>query len=84
MDSKKKAAQDLKKTKYALLKNPENLTENQQAQLTFLTEANPRLHRAYLLKENLRLALKAGPDEIGSLMKKMDELGAAMPDSGIS
>lgn len=70
VDSKKKAAQDLKKTKYALLKNPENLSENQKAQLTFLTEANPRLYRAYLLKENLRLALKAGPDEIGSLLKK--------------
>ena len=69
-DSKRKAVQDLKKTKYALLKNPENLTENQQAQLTFLTEANPRLYRAYLLKENLRLALKAGPDEIGSLLIK--------------
>ena len=36
----------------------------------WLTEANPRLYRAYLLKENLRLALKAGPDEIGSLLIK--------------
>lgn len=26
--------------------------------------ANPKLYRAYLLKENLRLALKASPDEI--------------------
>lgn len=45
---------------------------NQETQLQFLTKANPKLYRAYLLKENLRLALKAGPDEIvGALTKWM-------------
>ena len=40
--------------------------------MDFLTKANPKLYRAYLLKENLRLALKAGPNEIvGLLMKWM-------------
>lgn len=68
----KKQAKAAKNIRYALLKNPEHLSENQQAQLQFLTKANPKLYRAYLLKENLRLALKAGPDEItGALSKWM-------------
>ena len=68
----KKQAKTMKNLRYALLKNPEHLSENQQAQLQFLTKANPSLYRAYLLKENLRLALKAGPDEItGALTKWM-------------
>ena len=46
------------------------MSENQQAQLQFLTKANPTLYRAYLLKENLRLALKAGPDEIAGALTK--------------
>ena len=71
-NSEKEKAKGIKNTRYALLKNPENLTENQKSQLDFLTKANPKLYRAYLLKENLRLALKAGPDEIvGLLMKWM-------------
>jgi len=67
---KKKAAGNLKGTRYALLKNPGNLTDKQKAQLEFLMVANPKLYRAYLLKEDLRLALKAGPDEIEQLLKK--------------
>ena len=35
-----------------------------------LTTANPRLYRAYLLKEDLRLALKAGYESIGELLRK--------------
>ncbi len=34
------------------------------------TKANPRLYRAYLLKEGLRLALKAGSDEISEALTK--------------
>lgn len=64
VNPEKKDAKALKNLRYVLLKNPEHLSENQKEQLKFLTEANPRLHRAYLLKEGLRLALKAGPDEI--------------------
>ena len=66
----KKQAKTLKNLRYALLKNPENLSENQRTQLQFLTKANPKLYRAYLLKENLRLALKAGPDEIAEALTK--------------
>ena len=66
----KKQANKIKTLRYALLKNPENLSENQQAQIQFLTKANPQLYRAYLLKENLRLALKADPDEISDALIK--------------
>jgi transposase len=41
-----------------LLKNPENLTKTQQAQLELLTKSHPELYKAYLLKERLRLLFK--------------------------
>ena len=66
----KKLSKDLKVTRYALLKNPQDLTEHQNEQLKFLATANQRLYRAYLLKEDLRLALKAGYDSIGDLLRK--------------
>ena len=48
-------ARALKGARYALWKNPENLTENQQVKLAWIAATDPRLHRAYLLKEGLRL-----------------------------
>lgn len=68
----KKEAASIKNYRYALLKNPENLTDRQKEQLEFLVDANPRLYRAYLLKKKLRLALKAAPD------KNADELTSWM------
>jgi transposase len=50
----------LKKARFALWKNPEDLTAGQRAQLAFIAKAHPTLHRAYLLKEGLRMALKQG------------------------
>jgi len=70
VNPEKKQAKAVKNLRYVLLKNPENLSENQQAQLEFLTQANPRLYRAYLLKEGLRLALKAGADGIEYALNK--------------
>ena len=40
--------------RYALWKNPENLTDSQAAKLAWIAKTDPRLHRAYLLKEGLR------------------------------
>lgn len=60
----KKAARAVKGLRYPLLKNPEDLTERQAADLEMAAISNPRLYRAYLLKEGLRLALKAPADEI--------------------
>ena len=40
--------------RYALWKNPENLTESKHDKLAWIAKTDPRLHRAYLLKEGLR------------------------------
>ena len=47
-------ASDLKGARFALWKNPEDLTERQQAKLASIQRTNERLYRAYLLKEQLR------------------------------
>jgi transposase len=47
-------ARRLKHARYALWKNPENLTENQLHKLAWIAKTDPRLHRGYLLKEGLR------------------------------
>ena len=48
------AAKDLKGARFALWKNPENLTDRQAAKLSSIQKTNARLYRAYLLKEQLR------------------------------
>ena len=47
-------ARRLKHARYALWKNPENLTDRQREKLAWIAKTDPRLHRAYLLKEGLR------------------------------
>ncbi len=47
-------ARGLKRARYALWKNPENLTEHQRTKLAWIAKCDPRLYRAYLLKEGLR------------------------------
>ena len=51
-------ADEIKGSAYALGKAPEHLTEKQQLRVSLITSQNPRLYRAYLLKEQLRLLLK--------------------------
>ena len=51
-------AKDLKGARWALWKNPEDLTVNQSAQLEWIVKTNPRRYRAYLLKEGLRTVFK--------------------------
>ncbi|EWT01938.1 transposase, partial [Intrasporangium chromatireducens Q5-1] len=51
-------AKDLKGARYALWKNPENLTDKQQAKLAWVAKIDPRLYRGYLLKEGLRLVFQ--------------------------
>ena len=48
----------LKGARYSLWKNPEDLTENQQAMLAWIATTDPKLYRAYLLKEGLRLVFQ--------------------------
>jgi transposase len=47
-------AKDLKGARFAVWKNPENLTDRQQAKLAAIQQTNGPLYRAYLLKEQLR------------------------------
>jgi len=47
-------AAKIQRSRYALWKNPEDLTANQQARLDWIATTSPVLHRAYLLKEGLR------------------------------
>ncbi|MFF0476450.1 ISL3 family transposase [Streptomyces sp. NPDC004284] len=47
-------ARRLKHSPHALWKNPEDLTDRQTAKLAWIATNDPRLHRAYLLKEGLR------------------------------
>jgi len=64
------ASKVVKGSRYTLLKNPENLSEDQQIRLEMLAKENSQLYRSYLLKEKLRLLLKmsagAAETELGS------------------
>ena len=53
--SKDTTATELKNSKMALGKAPSNLTPNQQAKVEWIAKTDPRLYRAYKLKESLRL-----------------------------
>lgn len=66
-------ARDLKHARYALWKNPEDLTTRQQAKLAWVAKVNRRLYRAYLLKEQFRaiIALK-GPQALVMLARWLD------------
>ncbi|WP_068108638.1 ISL3 family transposase [Nocardioides dokdonensis] len=48
----------LTRSRYALWKNPENLTSSQSAQLKWIAQTDPRLWRGYQLKEGLRAIFK--------------------------
>jgi len=47
-------ARALKQARFALWKNPDTLTDRQRHQLDWIAKTDPRLWRAYLLKEGLR------------------------------
>jgi transposase len=58
----------LKDSRWALWKNPENLSVAQHAQLAYIAATHPRLHRAWALKEGLRVAVTgSGPGAIDAL-----------------
>ena len=56
--AKNSAASEIKGAKYALGKNPEHLTANQQAKLELIAKTDSRLWRAYKLKEELRTVFR--------------------------
>jgi transposase len=61
-------AKDLKGARFALWKNPENLTERQQLKLARIQKLNQRLYRAYLLKEQLRQIYRVPAEQALALL----------------
>jgi len=47
-----------------------NLTENQQAKLAWIATTDPTLHRAYLLKEGLRLVFQLPRDQAAEALDR--------------
>ncbi len=64
-----KTANKIKNTKYALGKAPENLTARQEAQLEFIADTDPKLYRAYRLKEYLRTLIHLPMKELEPALK---------------
>ena len=72
------AAKDLKGARYALWKNPENLTDRQHAKLSSIQKTNARLYRAYLLKEQLRQIYRLPAEQRDRAARRVDRVGASM------
>jgi transposase len=51
-------AKELKGCRYALWRNPEDLTARQERKLAWIAKVNGPLYRAYLMKEQLRTAIR--------------------------
>jgi transposase len=62
-------ARGLKGARFALWKNPENLTQRQQAKLSDIQHTNHKLYRAYLLKEQLRQIYRLPPAAAVALLE---------------
>ena len=63
-------AKELKGARFALWKNPENLTARQRAKLSDIQRSNRRLYRAYLLKEQLRQIYRLPAKQAVSLLER--------------
>ena len=63
-------AAGVKNSRYALWKNPENLTEKQKVKLAWVVQTNPTLGRAYYLKEGLRVIFKLPYEEAAEALDK--------------
>lgn len=62
-EGQKALAQGVKGARYALWKNPEDLTQRQQAKLSWIQKTNRPLFVAYLLKEQFRQIFATGGEE---------------------
>lgn len=65
----KALAADVKGARFALWKNPEDLTAKQTTKLSWIQKTNGPLYRAYLLKEQLRQVFKLRGDQGIELLK---------------
>jgi len=64
------AAAELKGSRWALLRNPEQLTQAQTAMLAVIAKLNAPLYRAYLLKEQLRMIFHVSCEQAVSLLER--------------
>jgi transposase len=64
----KQLAAELKGARFALWKNPGNLTDPQQLKLARIQQLNQRLYRAYLLAQQLRQIYRVGLDHAIALL----------------
>lgn len=62
-------ATEIKGLRFALLKNPEDLSQAQTAKIDMLALQNSQMYRAYLLKERLRLLLKMDVEDASVELK---------------
>ena len=69
----------LKNARYALWKNPDNLTDRQRDKLAWIAKTDPRLHRAYLLKEGLRYVFAVKGEAGKHALGPMAVLGPPLP-----
>lgn len=65
----KAVASELKGARYALWKNPEDLTEKQAGRLADIRKTNRGLYLAYLLKEQLRRVFRLDPERALRLLE---------------
>ena len=63
-------AAGIKNCRYALWKNPENLTEKQTVKLAWIVQTDPTLGRAYYLKEGLRVIFKLPYDQAAEALDR--------------
>jgi transposase len=64
------AAAEIKGSRWALLRNPENLTADQATKLALVAKLNAPLYRAYLLKEQLRMIFHTSYQQAVPLLER--------------
>lgn len=69
-EESKKESSSIKRAKYALGKNPENLTEYQKNKLDEIRKVYPKLFKGYQLKEGLRKVFQCKSEEVEEALKK--------------
>ena len=76
-------ARELKGARFALWKNPSNLTERQQLKLARVQQLNQRLYRAYLLAQQLREIYRVPIRPRDRAARRLGRLGQALPAGAV-
>ena len=76
-------AGELKDARFALWKNPENLTARQEVKLARIEQTNRPLFRAYLLKEQLRQIYRLPAAEAAQLLERWLVWAQTLPPAAV-